>query len=334
MSMGNKLRWGIMGGAGIAVNAVMPAIRESESSVIVAVASRDIGKAEAIAANDEGAAAYGSYEALLADSRVDAVYIPLPNHLHREWTIRAAEAGKHILCEKPLALTAKESLEMVDACASAGVHLAEAFMYRHHPRWERIKQIVDSGEIGRIRSLRGAFSFNNAGDKNNIRYRADWGGGSLYDVGCYPLSAARMLLGSEPEAVTVHAQFSPEHDNVDMMATGLAEFPGGVALTFDCGMWASFRQTFEIVGSDGTIEIPHAFITGADNAFYSVNGKDGTRVEQSSGANPYALQVDDFARAIRGEAPQRFAPTDAVFNMKVIDACYRSAKEKTRVSLS
>ncbi|RED58628.1 Gfo/Idh/MocA family protein [Cohnella lupini] len=331
--MGDKLRWGIIGGANIAVHAVMPAIRESETSVIAAVASRDKRKAEEIVANYEGATAYGSYEELLADSRIDAVYIPLPNHLHREWTIRAAAAGKHILCEKPLALTAKESLEMAEACADAGVHLAEAFMYRHHPRWEQIRKIVDSGEIGRVRALRGAFSFNNAGDKNNIRYRADWGGGSLYDVGCYPLSAARLLLGSEPEAVTVHAQFSEEHDNVDMMASGLAEFPGGVSLTFDCGMWASFRQNFEIVGADGTIDIPNAFLTGKDNADFIVNGQNGRRTEQSVGVNAYALQVDDFARAVRNGQPQRFAPSDAVSNMKVLDACYRSALEKARITL-
>ncbi|TFE19451.1 Gfo/Idh/MocA family protein [Cohnella luojiensis] len=332
--MSIKLRWGIIGGAGIAVNAVMPAIRHSETSEIVAVASRDREKAKAIAERHEIGNAYGNYEDILADPQVDAVYIPLPNHLHREWAIRAAEAGKHVLCEKPLALTAKEAQEMADACKDAGVQLAEAFMYRHHPRWERIREIIAAGEIGKVRALRGAFTFNNAGDKNNIRYRGDWGGGSLYDVGCYPLSAARLLLGAEPEAVTVLAQFSPEHDNVDMMASGLAEFPGDVALTFDCGMWASFRQAFEIIGADGRIEIPHAFITGEDNAGYTVHSHGGSRLEEAAGTNAYVNQIDDFARAVWNEHPQRFSPDDAVRNMKLLDACYRSAKEKTRVTLA
>jgi predicted dehydrogenase len=207
-------------------------------------------------------------------------------------------------------------------------------MYRHHPRWERIREIIDSGEIGKLRAIRGAFTFNNAGDKNNIRYRGDWGGGSLYDVGCYPLSAARLILGAEPEAVTVLAQFSPEHDNVDMMASGLAEFPGDVALTFDCGMWASFRQTFEILGADGRIEIPYAFLTGEDNAGYMVYSQGGSRLEEAAGTNAYVNQIDDFARAVWNEQPQRFSPDDAVRNMKLIEACYRSAKEKTRITLA
>jgi xylose dehydrogenase (NAD/NADP) len=329
-----KLRWGILGCAGIAVRAVMPAIRQSETGEIAAVASRELEKAQSVADQFNISKAYDSYEALLQDRDIDAVYIPLPNHLHREWTIRAAEAGKHILCEKPLALTAAEAEEMAEACAKAGVRLAEAFMYRHHPRMDRMMEIVRSREIGEIRAIRGAFTFNNAGDRKNIRYRNEWGGGSLYDVGCYPLSAARLILGTEPEAVTVHALFSPEHDHVDMMASGLAEFPGGIGLTFDCGMWADFRQTLEIVGSDGRIVIPHAFLTGEDNAGFTVSGRDGERSEQAEGLNSYQLQIDDFARTVWDQQPQRFPPDDAIRNMRLLDACLRSAKERTRVSIS
>lgn len=330
--MSDTLRWGIVGAAGIAQKAVMPAIQASRTSVIQAVASRGIDKAREAADKFGVAQAYGSYEELLSDPNIDAVYIPLPNHLHREWTIRFAEAGKHVLCEKPLALNAAEAQEMVDACAKAGVVLAEAFMYRHHPRMEQIKGIIASGEIGELRAFRGAFTFNNAADKSNIRNRADWGGGGLYDVGCYPLSAARYFMGKEPEAVTVHAFFSPEHDNVDMMASGLVEFEGGVALTFDCGMWANFRQSFEIVGTEGRIELPNAFIANGEDAAFTVTTSEGTRTEHPAALNTYTLQVDDLARAVRGEPP-RFSPDDAVCNMRLLDACLASARSRSRVTL-
>lgn len=331
--MDKKLRWGIVGAADIALKSVMPGIQVSATGVIQAVASRGIEKASAAAAKFGVSQAYGSYEELLEDPNIDAVYIPLPNHLHREWTIRAAEAGKHVLCEKPLALTAEEAQEMVDACAGAGVVLAEAFMYRHHPRMEQIKQLIADGEIGELRALRGAFTFNNAADANNIRYRSDWGGGGIFDVGCYPLSAARYFLGKEPEAVTVHAFFSPEHDNVDMMASGLVEFEGGIALTFDCGMWANFRQTFEIVGTDGRIEIPSAFVANGEDAVFTVTNKNGTRAIKPDIVNTYARQVDDLARAVWKEQAPPFPADDAVRNMKLIEACLKSARSKARVEL-
>ncbi|MCC3375083.1 Gfo/Idh/MocA family protein [Cohnella sp. REN36] len=327
-----KLRWGIVGGANIAVNAVMPAIAQTELGVLEAVGSRDAAKSREIADKFGIAKAYGSYEELLADPAVDAVYIPLPNHLHREWAIRAAEAGKHVLCEKPLALDAREAQEMADACRNAGVHLAEAFMYRHHPRMRKIRELIRSGAIGELRAIRGAFTFNNAGDAANIRYRAEWGGGGLYDVGVYPLTAARYLLEREPEAVTVQAFFSPGHDNVDMMASGLVEFAGGVALTFDCGMWADFRNFVEIVGTEGRIEIPETFLPRADSPDYILHAKGERREEPASRVNQYALQADSFARTVFGEAPA-FEPEDAVLNMKLIDACYRSARERTRITL-
>ncbi len=331
--MDKKLRWGIIGATDIALKSVMPGIKASTTGVIQAVASRGIEKASAAAAQFGVSQAYGSYEELLADPNIDAVYIPLPNHLHRDWTIRAAEAGKHVLCEKPLALTAAEAQEMVDACGKAGVVLAEAFMYRHHPRMEQIKRMIADGEIGELRALRGAFTFNNAADSKNIRYRAEWGGGGLFDVGCYPLSAARYFLGKEPEAVTVHAFFSPDHDNVDMMASGLVEFEGGIALTFDCGMWANFRQTFEIVGTDGRIDIPNAFVANGEDAAFKVTNKNGTREVQPEIVNTYARQVDDLARAVWKEQAPVFPADDAVRNMALIEACLKSARTKARVEL-
>ncbi|RXZ84292.1 gfo/Idh/MocA family oxidoreductase [Paenibacillaceae bacterium] len=327
--MTNKLNWGVLGCAGIAVRSVIPGMRASETAEVLAIASRDLAKAEETAQKLDIPVAYGSYEALIADNNIDAVYIPLPNHLHMEWAIRAMEAGKHVLCEKPLALNAAEAERMVGASAKAGVHLAEAFMYRHHPRYTRMKEIIKSGEIGEIRGIYGNFTFNNAGDASNVRYRRDWGGGSLYDVGCYPISAARMLLEAEPEAATVHALISPEHDNVDMMASGVLEFAGGVALTFDCGMWAAFRNSLEVLGTEGRIEVPSAFV-GDPNFYVSTNA--GRREEKQETLNQYALQADAFAAAVRGEQP-RFAPSDAVLNMKVIDACLKSAYERQRVTI-
>ncbi|GAB2694430.1 Gfo/Idh/MocA family protein [Paenibacillus thermoaerophilus] len=327
------LRWGILGCASIARRAVVPGIRASRTGVVAAVASRSLDKAEAFAEAAGIPQAYGSYEALLDDPDIDAVYIPLPNHLHKEWTIRAAQAGKHVLCEKPAALNADEAREMVEACRQAGVHFAEAFMYRHHPRYRRIREIIASGEIGAIRGIHGAFTFNNAGDSANVRYRRDWGGGSLYDVGVYPISAARYILGTEPEAATVHAYFSPEHDGVDMMASGLIEFHGSVALTFDCGMWAHGRNTLEILGTEGRIELPSAYVCPPDRpSAFDVVVRGERRTETMPAVNQYALQADDFAEAVWGGAAL-FPADDAVRGMAVIDACLKSARERARVAL-
>jgi xylose dehydrogenase (NAD/NADP) len=330
-----KLRWGILGCAGIAKRAVIPGIQASETGVTAAIASRNEDKAKETAAQFNIPTAYGSYEALLEDENIDAVYIPLPNHLHKEWTIKAAEAGKHVLCEKPIALNAEEAAEMAAACNKAGVKLVEAFMYRHHPRYAMIQEVIKSGEIGLIRGIHGAFTFNSSQNHNNVRFNNEWGGGSLYDVGVYPISAARMILGQEPEAATVHAFFSPEHDNVDMMASGLLEFPGHVALTFDCGMWAAGRNVLEILGSDGRIELPCAFVNhfNADDHFF-VTVKGERREVEVPYINQYALQADDFGRSVLEGTDLKFQSSDAIQNMLVIDACLKSARERIRVVLS
>jgi xylose dehydrogenase (NAD/NADP) len=330
-----KLRWGVLGCSSIAVRSVIPGIKQSETGVVAAIASRDLAKAQSTAQANGIPTAYGSYEELLGDTNIDAVYIPLPNHLHKEWTIRAAEAGKHILCEKPCAMNAAEAEEMISACTAAGVQFAEAFMYRHHPRYDRIKAILRSGEIGEIRGMHGTFTFNNAEDSKNVRYQRSYGGGSLYDVGCYPISAARYLLEEEPQAATVHALFSEKHDEVDMMASGLVEFSGGVALTFDCGMWANFRNTLEILGTLGSIEVPSAFVTPDQNAgHFFVITSNGRREEEVPYLNQYALQADDLGYAVYGQKPMRFDSQDAYHNMKVLDACLQSAREHSRVSIS
>ncbi|TVY10073.1 Gfo/Idh/MocA family protein [Paenibacillus cremeus] len=329
-----KLRWGVLGCAGIAIRSVIPGTQISETGEVTAIASRGLEKAQETAAKLNIPKAYGSYEELLADKDIDAVYIPLPNHLHKEWTIRAAEAGKHVLCEKPAALNAAEMEEMKAACEKEGVVFAEAFMYRYHPRYAMVRDIIASGEIGDIRGIHGAFTFNSAANKANVRFKNFMGGGSLYDVGVYPITAARMILGREPEAATMHAFFSPEHDNVDMMASGLLEFSGGVALTFDCGMWSSGRNTLEILGTDGRIEFSRAYVVGlneGDN--FAVITKEGRREVEVPKVNHYALQADAFARCVMYGEPLPYPASDSIANMRVVDACLTSARERRRVEL-
>ncbi|MCY0874746.1 MAG: Gfo/Idh/MocA family oxidoreductase [Firmicutes bacterium] len=329
-----KLRWGVLGCAGIAMRSVIPGILRSQRGTLAAIASRDLVRAKECAAQVGAAKAYGSYEALLADPEIDAVYIPLPNHLHQPWTIRAAQAGKHILCEKPLALNATQAQEMVDACAKAGVHLAEAFMYRHHPRYAQIKAIIASGEIGDVRGVHATFTFNSSAVTGQFRQNVDMGGGALYDIGVYPISVARLLLDAEPEAATVHALFSERHGGVDMMASGLLEFTGGVGLTFDCAMWAAWRNTLEVLGTDGRIEVPSAFVCDVDqpSSFYVV-GASGRREEVCEAVDQFALEVDDMARVVQDGAAPAFSAQDGVENMRVLDACLTSARTRTRVQI-
>lgn len=193
--MGKKLRFGIMSTARIAKNSMIPGILKSELCEVEAVASRDAAKAKDLADRYKIGKSFGSYDELLADPEIDAVYIPLPNHLHKSWTIKAAEAGKHVLCEKPAALTVADVREMVEAARKNGVLFAEAFMYRYHPKHARVREIIEIGEIGELRGIHGSFTCSNADDKSNVRYSKEMGGGSIYDLGCYPISAARMIYG-------------------------------------------------------------------------------------------------------------------------------------------
>lgn len=325
-----KVRWGIMSTANIGQRSTIPGIRESERNEVLAVASRSLEKAEEFAKNLGIPKAYGSYEELLNDLEIDAVYIPLPNHLHKEWTIKAAEAGKHVLCEKPIALDAEEAQEMVEACEKAGVILAEAYMYRHQSRYEDIKQRIADGEIGDIRGIHGVFTFNGAGDKGNIRFKREWGGGSIYDVGCYPISAARLILDEEPVAVTSHAFFSPEHGNVDMMASGLMEFPNGVALTFDCAMWAAGRNELEILGTEGRIILDAAFL---GDQSYKIIKHGREEIIEEENINPYKLQADHFAESVLDGKPPKFSYEDIVNNMRAVHAALVSAEKRERIKI-
>ncbi|NGZ78165.1 Gfo/Idh/MocA family protein [Saccharibacillus alkalitolerans] len=331
--MVRRLRWGIVGTAAIAENAFVPAVQQSERGSVTAVASRNGDKAREMAERTGIKRHYGSYEELLNDPDIDAVYIPLPNHLHKEWTIRAAAAGKHVLCEKPAALDAEETREMLKACEAGGVKFAEAFMYRYGEKHRRVREIVASGEIGDVRSMRGVFNYCTPDDFGNVRFNRAMGGGSIYDIGVYPVSAARMIMGGEPLWASAHAFFSPEHDGVDMAASGMLAFADGVALTFECGMWAYNRSYFEVNGTKGRIELPHMF-GWRENPQIVVDTDRERREEKLPCVNHYKLQADAFARAVFGEEPLLFSGNDALLNMRAIDACLKSAREGCRIEVA
>lgn len=331
--MNNTIKWGILGSASIARDNVIPAIHKSSNGTAYAIASRDITKSKAAAREFGIPKAYGSYEQLLADPEVDAVYIPLPNHLHAHWTIAAAKAGKHILCEKPGAINQAEAALMVEAVRKAGVHFAEALMYRHHPLLHELKMRVRDGLIGELRLIRASFTCSSKLDQKNIRFRKSYGGGALYDLGDYPLSAARFLTGAEPEAVTVHAGFSEQHEDVDMMASGLAEFANGVALLFDCGLWAEERRSMELVGSEGRVVIPVAF-SGQKQSGYTVYRSGEAAETREQPMNSYVLEIEHFGSVVQNGEDPLFQPEDMVQNLRLLDACQTSAREKRRIVLA
>lgn len=315
-----RVRWGILSTARIGVRRLIPALRRSQTGTAVAIASRDGARAREMAAKFDIPRAHGSYEALLADPDVDAVYNPLPNSLHLEWTVRAAEAGKHILCEKPLALNAAQAQAMVDACRRAGVLLQEAFMYRFHPQTEELRRRVTSGAIGSPWLVRSAFTFNVASD-DDIRLNAALGGGGLLDVGCYAVSIARLLLG-EPQSGWASAAFER---GVDVRLAGMLRFSSAAALV-DCGLRAPYRQFCEVVGTDGTVTLPRPFQPEEDPAVLIVRtGAQEEKVE-IPGTNQYTLMLDHMGACILEGRPPQFPPEDAVANVRVLDALMTSAR--------
>ncbi|MCM3115366.1 Gfo/Idh/MocA family oxidoreductase [Neobacillus sp. MER 74] len=328
------INWGILGCASIAKEAVIPSIQQSKIGEVRAIASRDIEKAKKTAEQCGIPAAYGSYEDLLADPSIDAVYIPLPNHLHSEWTIKAMQSGKHVLCEKPFALDTNQAEEMIKASKRTNRVLAEGYMYRHHPRYAMIKEMIEEGKIGGIRGFHGEFCFNNSEDYNNVRYQPDMGGGSILDVGCYPINAIRYLLNQEPEALTVNAFYSPLHGNVDMMASGLLEFSKGVSATFQCSMWADYKNTLHIIGTKGRIEIPFAYSCSEETGNFYFSSKGERKEITVSKVNQYVLQIDHFHDSILQKQPYPISLEDSLNNTHVLQACLKSAKGRCRVELS
>jgi predicted dehydrogenase len=324
-----KVKWGVLGVAKIAVEKVIPAMQQGEASHIAAIASRDLGKARAAADKLGIERAFGSYEELLADGEIEAVYNPLPNELHVPWTLRALAAGKHVLCEKPIALDAEEARSLIEARDRSGKLVAEAFMVRYHPQWRRAKELATSGAIGDVRAVQTFFSYRLL-DPENVRNRPP-GGGGLYDIGCYAIVSARYIFGSEPTRVVATIDRDPNF-STDRLAGAILEFPGGRHSTFTVGTQLSAHQRVTIVGEAGRIEIMIPFNAPPDRPTEIAidSGADlfggGRRVERFAICDQYTLQGDAFSRAILNATPLEFPIEDAILNMRVIDALFRSAK--------
>ena len=317
-----SIRWGVLGVANIAVRAVIPAIQHAGNAELVAIASRSDDRARDAARGLGIPRARGSYEALLDDPEVQAVYIPLPNSLHHEWTIRCAEAGKHVLCEKPLAPTAAECEEMIAACREHRVALMEAFMYRFHPRTERIAQLVAGGTLGEIRLVRATFT-SPVQDPHNIRFQPGLAGGALYDLGCYTINISRMILG-EPDEVFACGRIG-EH-GVDDQVGGVLRYAGGKMALIDCGLTLPRRQTYEVVGAEARLSVPSAFLPGAADAeLHLTRGTDRT-TEVVPGVDQYRVMVERFGDAVDSASSVGLPPADAAANLQVIEALLASLR--------
>jgi predicted dehydrogenase len=324
------LRVGIVSTAAIARLKVIPAIQKADHCEVVAIASRDPNLADRVAAELGIPIAHGSYEALLADPQVDAVYIPLPNHLHASWTIAAVEAGKHVLCEKPLALSAADAERMIAAADRAGVRLMEAFMYRLHPSWVAARELVASGRIGRLTAVQSWFSYNNE-DPTNIRNILDVGGGALYDIGCYCINLSRMLFGSEPVRVDGLVIRDPT-GGTDTVTSGVLGFASGIA-SFTCSTRAENDQRVDIYGSSGriSVEIPFNIPPDRPTRVFVTAGGDPpvaphTETLTFDAADPYTVEADAFARAVLEGRPVPIPPEDAVANLRVIERLLAAAE--------
>jgi predicted dehydrogenase len=325
----NKLAWGILGGANIGIKRVIPAIMSGRCGRVAAIASRDAARAARIAAELGIERSYGSYQALLDDPAIEAIYNPLPNHLHVEWTVRALEAGKHVLCEKPIALNAAEAEAIVAARDRTGKRVVEAFMVRCHPQWHRVRELVRSGRIGTVRAIQSAFVFSVL-DPNNVRNRADIGGGALYDVGCYPIVTARYLFEAEPERVIALIDRDPRMQ-VDRLTSAMLAFAGGRHVTLVSSLQLAPYQRVVVLGAEGRIELAVPFTPSKDHRCRIVidSGKslDGgsAQFEEFAPLDQYAEQCDLAVAVFRHEVEQEFPIEDAIDNMRVIDALYRSA---------
>ena len=324
-----KVRWGILSVAAIGLKKVIPAMQRGSEVEIVAIASRDAGRAAEAARALGIPKAYGSYDELLRDPLVEVIYNPLPNHMHVEWSIRAAEAGKHVLCEKPLGMTADEARQLLAARDRTGVKIGEAFMVRTHPQWLRAKELVQSGVIGELRSIMGFFSYSNR-DPKNIRNIAVYGGGALMDIGCYPIFTSRFIFGEEPKRVAGLMEFDPDM-HTDRLTSAILEYPSGHAV-FTCSTQLVPYQRMQILGTKGRIELEIPFNAPPDRPtrLWVDDGRDlfgsGIRAEEFPTGDQYTIQGDAFSRAVRGEGEIPVPLESAVANMQVIEAVARSAR--------
>jgi predicted dehydrogenase len=322
------VRWGVVSSAAIATKKVIPGMRKSSALVVSGLASRDIQRARSVAAQFGIAKAYGSYEAMFEDPAIEAIYNPLPNHLHVPVTLAAARAGKHVLCEKPMALRAAD-IEPLRPYANK-VHIREAFMVRFHPQWIQAREWIRSGRIGELRYIQVGFSYFND-DPANIRNRADIGGGALYDIGCYAIVAGRWFFDANPQRAIATMDRDPSF-GTDRATSGLLEFPNGCQLAFSVATQAAPYQRVVLAGTRGRIEIEIPFNAPQD-APCRVRIDDGSTLDGSSAsittlpvADQYELQAEAFSRAVRQEQPDAAALDDAIWNMRTIDALFSSAQ--------
>jgi predicted dehydrogenase len=324
----NKVRWGVIGVAGIATRKVIPAMQQGRWSTVTAIASRDLSKAREAAATLGIPKAFGSYEALLEDPDVDAVYNPLPNHLHVPWSIRAAERGKHVLCEKPIALNAAEARQLLAVRDRTGVKMQEAFMIRTHPQWQKARALVREGRVGEVRSLVGVFSYFND-DPANVRNVPGWGGGALMDIGCYLINTSRFILGREPLRVAGAVDRDPRF-GIDRLTSMLLDY-GDAHLAGTCSMQMVFYQRMQIFGTTGLIEIEVPFNAPRDRPCRIVvdTGQDlygaGRETLELPTCDQYTIQGDLFSKAILDDTQVPEPLEDAVRNMECIEAVFRSA---------
>ena len=324
--MGSLVKWGIVSTADIN-RKVIPGAHASDKVDLVALASRDLARAEAYASAWEIPRAYGSYEELLADPEIEAVYISLPNTLHAEWSIKALDAGKHGLCEKPFSRHPQEVEASFDAAERNGRLLSEAFMYRHNPQTSKVAELVRDGAIGELRLIRSTFSYG-LYDEENIRLRTDVEGGSLMDVGCYNVSGSR-LLGGEPERVWGEAWYGPS--GTDWVFTGTLRFPGDVIATFDCGTALPERDELEAIGSEGSLFLDDPWHCNVP--VIEVRRDGGVERIELEREDSYRLELENLSDAIRGEADLLLGRDDAVAQAKALEALHRSATSAAPVSL-
>jgi predicted dehydrogenase len=324
--MTNKVRWGVLSTAKIGWEKVIPAMQKGQWCSIDAIASRELESAQTWAARLGIPTAYGSYSDLLADPGIEAIYNPLPNDLHVEWTLKAARAGKHVLCEKPFAMNANEAAQLREVAGQ--VHIMEAFMVRFHPQWQRAKAMVQNGELGDLKSVQVYFGYNNQ-DGGNIRNRLENGGGALYDIGCYAIVAGRFLFGCEPMRVLSLVDRDPAF-KTDRLASALLDFGDGRRLDFTVSTQSAPYQRVQAIGSKKRleIEIPFNAPLGGETRLLLDDGKvlggAAAVVETLAACDQYTLQGDAFSRAVRGQIPLPYGLDDALCNMRIIDALFAS----------
>lgn len=322
------LRWGILSTAKIGINHVIPAILESENGTVDAIASRDESRAKQVALRFAIPATFGSYDELLASEDIDAVYIALPCAMHAEWAVKAANAGKHVLCEKPISLQADQIDPIIEARDRNGVIVSEAFMVTYHPQWQQVRSLLKEGAIGTLRRVQGVFTYNNR-DEQNVRNIADLGGGALHDIGVYPVVTTRFATGAEPQQVSAMIDRDPKF-GTDIYASAVVEFP-----SFELSMMVStqlaLRQEISFHGDQGWISVAAPFNAGlydADVVTLHSDDHQSAKTFRFPGINQYRLQVEAFAKSVAGDETELFSLEDSKKNQKLIDAIYQAGKSQ------